>query len=163
MADGGILCCLSFGLELDSRRLVRRLLAEGREVFLPRVARHDTRLHVHPFPCRLETLRFGLEQPVADAPELAPEEIDARIDVALILGLAFDRRGYRLGYGGGYFDRFLAARRPLPIGLAYACQLVDALPVAAHDVPMRAVVTEDGVVRPAASVALGRDVPPGPS
>ena len=141
-----IFTCLSFGPEVDTAGLVERLLAGGREVYVPRADRADGRLHVHRYPCPLETLSFGLRQPPPGAPEVLAEAIDATLDVALVLGLAFDRRGYRLGYGRGYFDRFLHAR-PFPaVGLSFACQLVDRLPVAPHDVPMAVVVTEEETV-----------------
>jgi 5-formyltetrahydrofolate cyclo-ligase len=141
--------CLSFGSEIDTWRLVARLLQSGRELYVPRADRRDGELHVHRYPCALEMLEFGLSQPSPEVPELAAREIDATIEVVLVLGLGFDRRGYRLGHGRGYFDRFLAGRRFPAIGLAYDEQLVDELPVEPHDVPMRLVVTPTRVVRPA--------------
>lgn len=137
-----VLTCLSFGAELDTWGLVDRLLAGGRELYVPRTAAGDPRLHVHPYPCALETLSFGLRQPSADCPELPAEQIDSVLDVALVAGLAFDRAGHRLGYGAGYFDRFLAGRGFPTVGLACDVQIVDALPIEEHDVPMSVVVTE---------------------
>ncbi|MDX1631747.1 MAG: 5-formyltetrahydrofolate cyclo-ligase [Thermoanaerobaculia bacterium] len=143
-----IFTCLSFGAEIDTWGLVEALLREGRRIYVPRTEYGDDRLHVHPYPCRLETLSFGLRQPRPDAPELAPEAVDETLDVALVLGLGFDRRGVRLGYGRGYFDRFLAGR-PFPaLGLAHRCQLLDHLPREPHDVPMTLVATDEEVVRP---------------
>jgi 5-formyltetrahydrofolate cyclo-ligase len=137
-----VFLCLSFGIELDTRELVETLLAEGREVYVPRAEPRDRQLHVHRYPCDLVTLPFGLRQPRRGAPEVPLEEIDATLDVALVLGLAFDRRGYRLGYGSGYFDRFLAGR-PFPaLGLAFEQQMLDRLPQETHDIPMRAVITD---------------------
>lgn len=148
-AAGRVFTCLSFGHEVDTRRLVERLLEEGREVYVPRADPADRSLHVHRYPCALETLSFGLAQPPAGAPEVPPEAVDATLDVALVLGLAFDRRGFRLGYGRGYFDRFLHGR-PFPaVGLGYAFQLRDRIPAAEHDVPMAVVVTDEETVRPA--------------
>lgn len=145
---GRILTCLSFGIELDTWRLVDRLLAEGRELYVPRADPRDRQLHVHPYPCPLETLRFGLRQPPRGTREVAAAAIDVTLDVVLVLGLAFDRSGYRLGHGSGYFDRFLAGR-PFPaIGLAYAVQLFPRLPRESHDVPMRVVVSEAETCRP---------------
>ncbi|MEM8932252.1 MAG: 5-formyltetrahydrofolate cyclo-ligase, partial [Acidobacteriota bacterium] len=69
-----------------------------------------------------------------------------QLDVALVAGLAFDRRGHRLGYGAGFFDRFLADRRFPAFGIARACQIVERLPAEAHDVPMTAVITDADVV-----------------
>lgn len=139
---GRIFLCLSFGSELETAPLVGTLLAEGREVYVPRADPRDRQLHVHRYPCELVTLAFGLRQPKRGAPEVPPEAVDTTLDVALVLGLAFDRRGYRLGYGSGYFDRFLAGR-PFPaLGLAFEQQLVERVPDEPHDIPMRAVVTD---------------------
>ena len=144
-----LLACLSFGAELDTWGLVERLQADDRDVYVPRVAVGDPHLHVHPYPCALETLSFGLRQPRPGTPELAPEEIDETLDVALVVGLAFDRRGHRLGYGAGYFDRFLAGRAFPAVGLAFELQIVEALPVEEHDVRMDVVVTEADTLRAA--------------
>lgn len=143
-----ILTCLSFGVELDTWRLVERLLALGKELYVPRADPRDRQLHVHAYPCPLRTVSFGLQQPPRGAPEVAPEAISSTVEAALVLGLGFDRRGFRLGYGSGYFDRFLAGR-PFPaIGLAFSTQLEDELPAEPHDVPMAVIVTEAEVLRP---------------
>ena len=140
-----VFTCLSFGDEIDTWGLARALAADGREIYVPR-ADPDRRLSVHRWPCELVALPFGLRQPPVDAEGIPPAEVD-RLDVALILGLAFDRRGHRLGYGAGYFDRFLAGRRLTTIGLAYDFQVVDGLPVEAHDVAMGMVVSDGTVLR----------------
>lgn len=145
-----VLTCLSFGEELDTWGLAERLLEEGKEVYVPRADPRDRRLHVHRYPCELETLSFGLRQPPRGAPEVPVEGIEETLDAVLVLGLGFDARGIRLGHGGGYFDRFLAAHADLlAIGLAPELQIVDRLPTEPHDVPMDLVVTEERVLRPA--------------
>jgi 5-formyltetrahydrofolate cyclo-ligase len=146
-AARGVLACLSFGTELDTWGLVERLARQGRAIFVPRAAPRDGRLHVHPWPCELVTLHFGLRQPARGAPELADDEVDAALDAVLVLGLAFDHRGFRLGHGRGYFDRFFARHAIPGIGLAFETQLVDRLPVEPHDMAMRCVVTETSLVR----------------
>lgn len=140
----GVLVCLSFGDEIDTWGLVERLARTGRALYVPRAEPRDRQLHVHPWPCELRTLGFGLMQPPRGAPELPEEEIDGAVDLALVLGLAFDRRGIRLGHGSGYFDRFLDRHPVCAAGFAFDFQLVDELPRAAHDRPMAAVVTERG-------------------
>jgi len=72
----------------------------------------------------------------------------ASIEVALIPGVVFDRCGNRLGYGAGFYDRFLAQEAPqaIRIGLAFSCQLVDKIPALPHDVPMDMVVTEQEIL-----------------
>jgi 5-formyltetrahydrofolate cyclo-ligase len=75
----------------------------------------------------------------------------AQIDVVITPGLGFDEHGGRLGYGGGYYDRTLESYRGLSIGIAFSCQMVIELPSKVHDRPMDVVVTEYGVLIPAAA------------
>ena len=85
--------------------------------------------------------RFGTREPPTSAPEVQPS-------VLIVPLLAYDARGYRLGYGGGYYDRTLATlsgSSVQAIGLAYAFQKVALLPRERHDEPLDAVVTELGV------------------
>ncbi len=141
-----IFSCLSFGREIDTRGLIDRLLDSGRRVFVPRTQPRSRKLILHAYPCRLERRSFGLDEPAVNEPALDAKAIDSNIQVALVLGLAFDSQGYRLGYGGGYFDRFLVDR-PFPaIGLAYDFQLTDRLPTDPHDLPMQTVVTEQRIL-----------------
>lgn len=144
-----LLTCLSFGREIDTWRLSERLAAQGKRIYVPRAEPATRTLTVHRYPCELETLSFGLRQPVASAPALADSSIEATVDVAIVVGLAFDRHGHRLGYGRGYFDRFLAARRIFRVALAFDQQLVDELPAEPHDVRFDVIVTTSGVCRPA--------------
>ncbi len=82
--------------------------------------------------------RFGTLHP--DGPVRAP-------DIVFVPLLAWDRRLHRLGYGGGYYDRTLAARPDaVAVGIGFASQEVDAVPVGPHDVPLDAMVTEHGLV-----------------
>jgi 5-formyltetrahydrofolate cyclo-ligase len=143
-----LLVCLSFGDELDTGELVERWLASGRALFVPRAVRASRELEVCAFPCELETLSFGLRQPPSGVAALPVAEVVATVGAVVVLGLAFDLRGYRLGHGAGYFDRFLARHRALPaIGLAHDLQVVERLPVEPHDVAMRVVVTGSRVLR----------------
>jgi 5-formyltetrahydrofolate cyclo-ligase len=137
-----VLACLSFGSEISTTPVIEALLAAEREVYVPRADPRDRQLHAHRYPCELVTLSFGLRQPPRGAPELDPAAVDATLDAVLVLGLGFDEQGYRLGYGSGYFDRFLAGRSFPAFGFAYEAQILDRLPHEAHDVPMAAVVTE---------------------
>ncbi|GBQ83054.1 5-formyltetrahydrofolate cyclo-ligase [Gluconobacter albidus NBRC 3250] len=68
-------------------------------------------------------------------------------DLVLVPFLAFDRFGYRLGYGGGYYDRTLAALDVPAIGFGFAGQQVDSVPTGPYDVPLKTIVTERGIIR----------------
>ena len=143
-----ILTCLSFGAEIDTWRAHRSPAGRRQESSSCRApTRATASLHVHPYPCRAAHASFGLRQPPRGTPEVAAGAIDSTVEAVLVLGLGFDRRGFRLGYGSGYFDRFLAGR-PFPaIGLAFAVQLEERLPNEPHDIPMAVVVTENEICR----------------
>lgn len=147
VAARNVLACLSFGLELDTWPLVAQLEAAGKTVWVPRSVPADRSLVLHRWPCPLETRRFGLQEPVPAAPALAAAAVDATIGCALVLGLAFDRSGYRLGHGAGYFDRFLAGRVFPAVGIGFDLQLVEELPREPHDVAMSVVVTPSATCR----------------
>ena len=144
-----VMVCLSFGFEVDTWQLIESLVEQKKEIYVPRAVDHDRSLHVHRFPCTLETLSFGLRQPAPHALEIPTDEVDETIDAALILGIAYDVQGSRLGYGAGYFDRFLANKTFPTIALAYEQQLIDRVPTEAHDISMSIVVTEERLIRPA--------------
>lgn len=96
-------------------------------------------------PRQLRPGYCGIPEPdPARTDQLDPGELD----LVLVPGSAFDRRGGRLGYGGGYYDRFLAAAAPraLRIGLAFDLQVVEALPLLPHDQRLHYLVTESGVI-----------------
>lgn len=143
-----VLVCLSFDKEVNTWELVEELTTTPRRfVYVPRVDSAGE-MHIHPFPCRLTTLSTGLKQPLAHEPEIAPDSAADVLDVAVIVGLAFERqRGYRLGRGGGHFDRFLKGKNIFAIGLSFERVITDHLPTEAHDVPMSVIVSEERVYR----------------
>ena len=103
---------------------------------VPRVERQ--RLALHPYdPTRLVRHRFGMLEPAADLPVVEP----AMLDLVLVPGVAFDRGGGRLGFGGGYYDRFLPTTPALRVGVTYDECLADALPCGGHDQRMDWIVT----------------------
>jgi len=127
--------------EADPARLLLALAKAGAHIAFPRIVRRDAALEFHLVP-EGEILKpgaYGIHEPLEHWPR-------ARPDILLVPLLAFDDAGYRLGTGGGYYDRTLAA---LPharaIGIAYAGQRVDILQRDAHDWPLNAVLTENGL------------------
>jgi 5-formyltetrahydrofolate cyclo-ligase len=70
----------------------------------------------------------------------------SRVDLLLVPGIAFDLKGYRLGYGKGYYDRYLSENKPsFSIGLSYNSQLIESLPRSNYDEKLDAIATEDGI------------------
>lgn len=129
---------LPIGSEIDTLQLIDRLMARDVRIALPHVrGRRDTmRFLAWALGDPLPEGPMGLRQPESDAPEVSP-------DLILTPLLAFDAALNRLGYGAGHYDRAfaanMAARR---VGIAWASQRVDALPIDPWDVPLHAVATE---------------------
>lgn len=143
----GYLLCLPFRCEPDLSALAYDPPPGGR-VYLPRVNWQIRALDLCPFPCPTVVTRIGLREPAAAAPCLAPEEISALVQIALLPGLAFARHTrHRLGYGGGFFDRFRALHPQVrAVGVGFACQVLDAVPHDERDIPMDLLVTEEGLL-----------------
>jgi 5-formyltetrahydrofolate cyclo-ligase len=125
---------LSFRSEVDLRALFESL--SGVRWVMPRVAGRRMTAHLYDRE-RLVRHRFGMWEPAPELPQVEPTEID----VVLVPGVAFDRSGGRLGFGGGYYDRFLPATGALRVGISHSLCLADELPCDAHDARMDWVVT----------------------
>lgn len=152
-SQGLLMCYVAIRSELNTHPLLYALLAAGLSVCVPVV---QTEPEPDLIPCRLdrpsalETLspgRFGVPEPPEPMRVAVPRE---HLAVVVVPGLAFDRDGNRLGYGGGFFDRFLAGfshgLRPVCVGLAFAEQIVEQVPVTTDDVRMDLVVTDQELI-----------------
>ena len=138
---GTLAFCWPIRAEFDARPLVVRLLAAGWRAAVPTVVERDAamifRLWTPQTPMSVDP--FGIPVPAAGSACVIP-------DLLLLPLVAFDAQGFRLGYGGGYFDRTLAAMRPRPLAFGVGFELARALSVCPqrHDIPLDAVVTEAG-------------------
>jgi 5-formyltetrahydrofolate cyclo-ligase len=132
--------------EVDTHELIRRLLREGKQVAVPRVA-GDNELQQYRLNnfSELQIGAFGILEPPSD-PRLAGLVTPAQFDLVLVPGLAFDRAGRRLGAGKGYYDRFLAGINAPKIALAFAFQIFARVPVEAHDQRVDMIVTEKEMI-----------------
>jgi 5-formyltetrahydrofolate cyclo-ligase len=139
-----VLLFYSFGSEIPTAVLIRRLLARGRRVLLPFLTEGSMEAaEVRPGD-PLHPTDYGPREPARRVP------VDpAALDVVITPGLAFDRRGHRLGYGGGSYDRYLTRLHPAAarVGIGFSSQIVDEIPVEETDEPVDAVVTDEAVIR----------------
>lgn len=128
---------LSHGREVETRSYLTRLLSRGVRVFTPASNRS-----LPPLP-QLYEVSLSSTGELTEPAEVPGATID-EIDVYLVPGIVWDRRGFRIGFGGGYFDRLLVAARPsaATIGLAFDLQLIEQLPEDPWDIPVQRVVTE---------------------
>lgn len=143
-----VLLFYSFGSEVTTKAIAEHILAEGKRLLLPYLT-----------PQGMEATEVLPGDPLLPSgygprePSLRHALDPAEVDLVVTPGLAFDRRGFRLGYGGGHYDRYLSRLRPetTRIGLAYSAQLIDRVPEEPSDQKLHLVVTDSETVdcRPA--------------
>lgn len=156
--DAPVICgYISVRGELNTDPILRRAAAEGKTVALPVTVTgaDEGRMIFRALPegdfSRLAPARFGIPEPDGSCPVLAGSDFSRAL--ILVPALAFDGEGYRLGYGGGYYDRFLSFLRESAIphtavGLAYSVCRAAALPRAAHDIPVHIILDERSMTIP---------------
>jgi len=136
---GAILTYMPMRGEVDLRPLLEAYPAK--KWLLPRI-QSEGRMVFHTYdPGRLVRHAYGMLEPAADLPQVPPGEID----LALAPALAYDPRGYRLGYGGGFYDRFLGEFKGVSLGVTYQALILEALPVDRHDIRVQYIVSEVGI------------------
>lgn len=142
-----LLCFVSAGSEPDTRRLLEAALGGGKEVYVPFCPPGEAPMSFY----RIEGLdslqpgRFGILEPdPARCPRLEPES--QKEGLCIVPGLAFDLTGRRLGYGKGYYDRFLAEYPIETAGLCFRELVLERLPAEPHDQRVDLLVTEEGAV-----------------
>lgn len=151
-----VLLYLSKGSEPDTWEILEQALRQGKQVCAPRCLDSQGNMAFYRITSRedLAPGRFGLLEP---DPAKCPEAECGEESLCLVPGLAFDREGYRLGYGKGYYDRFLAKHRVEAIGLCYGALLQPRLPRGPYDRQVDWLVTEAGVLNPREGRSPGKE------
>ena len=131
----------SYGSEADTHELIKELIAEGKEVYLPRVEGSEI------VPVRYSGDQSMLVKNSYGIPEPTGEGYAGDIEVCITPLLAVNSKGYRLGYGGGYYDRyFMRTHGTLKVGVGYYLQLTDEFEEEATDEPLDLFVCERGII-----------------
>lgn len=135
--------------EIDTTVMHHAALAANKCLCYPRVEQEHLRFFQVKSLHELVVGRFGVLEPASGSLEISP----ADLELLLLPGVAFDRRGFRLGYGRGFYDRFLGTScfSGTKIGFAYDFQLLDCLPFESHDQPVDLLVTDQAVYSPSVS------------
>lgn len=132
---------LSFPHEVDTSFLIDAAQADGKQVVIPKTYPKGRMEFVAYDPQKLKQTSFGLLEP-----EEGSQAIDqSEIDLIHVPGVAFQKDGYRLGYGGGYYDRYLSDFDGATVSTIYACQEVDFSP-AFHDIPVQEVLMDESTI-----------------
>lgn len=150
-----VMTYVSLSEEVDTEPLMKHVWEEGRRVVVPYCAANVLRLFVLKSRDELAPGTLGILEPRAKLRAQPDRDASpAELDLIVVPGIVFDRRGGRVGYGKGYYDGLLKQVRPTAavIALAFECQMVDRVPMLSHDVPMHKILTEqavyEGLLRP---------------
>lgn len=146
-----IMCYMSFGNEVDTSELIKECLELGKRVAIPLIEDLDgTGKKIS--PCEISDMESNFEKGTYGI--LEPKKETARridpqvIDLVIVPGVAFDIKKNRIGYGAGYYDRFLkkVEKDCVKIAVAFELQIVDEIPYEDHDLPMDMIITEKRVI-----------------
>jgi len=132
---------VSFRSEVDTHRIIKKALEDGKTICVPRVISKNDGMKAFRINS-IEELKkgsFGVLEPSADCKEVP----GAEIDLVVMPGAAFDKNGGRIGYGGGFYDRFLSGLRhnAKKIALAYDFQILKHVPMDEHDIKPDGIIT----------------------
>jgi len=129
--------------EVDTYQIIRKAWEEGKRIVTPKCLPKEKQMEFRILDRfdQLESVYFGLLEPIeSKTKKVEPKEIDLMI----VPGLGFDKDGFRLGVGGGYYDRFLQHYSGSTLSLAFEEQIVDDIPKEAHDIPVAKIITNEG-------------------
>lgn len=138
---------VSFGDEVDTHKIINYGLSLGKTICVPKVISKEKgmkALKIHNLE-HMERSRYGILEPFDDAEEISAEAVD----LFLVPGLAFDTKGGRVGYGGGFYDKFLIKARENAdkIALGYDFQIIEKVPLETTDILIDGIITERGFIK----------------
>ncbi|MHB1652821.1 MAG: 5-formyltetrahydrofolate cyclo-ligase [Desulfitobacteriaceae bacterium] len=143
-----VMLFLNFRDEVETTGLAEETLARGKRLILPRCAPQGVLIPaiIRDLGQDIEPGMWGIREPKQKG---LAEEDPLIIDLVIVPGAAFDLKGNRLGYGGGYYDRFFARLRPsVPrVAIGFAAQVLPEVPIGRYDQKMTILITEEGVHR----------------
>lgn len=143
----GVFCFVGFGSEPDTTELIHQFLQDGKKVYVPKTEKGNPVMEMAEILslAELEPGHYGILSPKADHARWGTRD---DVQVVIVPGVLFDNRGYRIGYGAGFYDRFLAGEEaPFKLAIGYSFQVVESVPTHSLDVPVDAFVSEMGIRR----------------
>ena len=133
--------------EIDIRPIAEAALAAGKKIAFPRCNPEDHTMVFHYVSslAELEPGSYNIMEPAATLDAFALEEAERSNVVCIVPAVVFDKKGYRIGYGGGYYDRYLAGFRGTKMGFAYRDFIVNSVPHGRFDLTVDVMITERGL------------------
>ena len=132
-----IACYFPIGSEVNTHNIMLDVLKQGKRLLLPKIMGDNIEFHIVSNLEKLEKGRFEIMEPKDSC------ERTKKIDCVLIPTVGVSKSGVRLGYGHGYYDRFLLSTDAMKISLTYSKQVIKSIPNDSHDIKMDWIVTED--------------------
>ncbi|MDR3257099.1 MAG: 5-formyltetrahydrofolate cyclo-ligase [Endomicrobium sp.] len=139
---------LSYGSEVVTDSMINFAIKEGKTVVVPAIKNYRNRSM---YAVKISKLKnacqvvYGIRQPEINADGIVEKD---NIDLIFVPGIAFDVEGYRIGYGKGYYDRWLeSVASEKTIGLSYDFQITDKLPIGKYDIPVSIIITEKRIIK----------------
>lgn len=138
---------ISFGDEVDTHEIIKESLKLGKRIGVPVTIPEGRKLLVSELYDFDKELELGYYDILAPKEEYIREIHPKEIDVVLVPGVVFTPAGYRIGYGGGYYDRFFSKNKDVyKIGLCFDMQIADEIPIDLYDIPVDIIITEDRII-----------------
>lgn len=131
--------------EVETKKLIESLRKQGKEIAIPRCnsKTREMAFYIYEDENQLETVYMDLKEPI---PSLTTEISSNEIDVMITPGIVYDQKGFRIGYGGGYYDRYLTNFENPTISMAFEVQIVEKVPTDAYDLPICKLITEERII-----------------
>lgn len=144
-----IMTYVNFGNEVITENIIRHSLNLEKTIGVPITIPKTRELIVSELRDFDKELEVGVYNILTPKKEYIREIKPSKIDLVLVPGIAFDRKGYRVGYGGGYYDRFLCKinENAITIALAFSMQLIDSVPKGYYDLPVDYILTEKELIK----------------
>ena len=136
---------ISTGKEVDTKKLIEKAWFEKKRIVVPKCDPTSNSMVFRELTSfkQLEHVFYNLLEPKVEETNI----IDSNdIDLMIVPGVCFNREGYRIGYGGGYYDRYLLNFNSTTVSLSFSFQIVDDLQIEAHDIPVSTIITESEVI-----------------
>lgn len=136
----------STDLEWDTTRIIEQAWKEKKIVAIPKVIAKEKRMTFHRINS-FSDVKLGyanIKEPIASQTEIIDKE---QIDLLIVPGVVFDVQGYRIGFGGGYYDRFLSDFKQNTLSLVSELQLMEQIPKEDHDIPVQYIVSEARMIK----------------
>ncbi|MBN2423156.1 5-formyltetrahydrofolate cyclo-ligase [Candidatus Woesearchaeota archaeon] len=139
-----ILFYISFENEVETHDLIKDALKQNKKVIVPYIEKKEIYLSDLKDFNELEKGKFGILEPKKKFIRKADIH---KVDLIIVPGVAFDKKGHRIGFGAAYYDKLLKKSKAIKIGLAYEFQIVDEIPKEAHDVAVDIIISEKQILR----------------